>query len=236
MKFPEIDYKFWLRNWHETIGEDKVYTNKNIQEFIEFKDNINSCTQEISSLVNSSKLTKKIILRVVDLIYSWGGKSGRFFYDSSKNKISPRKDLELNTDSLLKYSKGIDYAKKGEAGSKKIFEEIRGIGSSYASKHAYFWSLHSDNPLIIIDSKIAGSLGYKTINQLNSKIDYHNLVTNFKNKSIEEFSEKNPVLIERALFAFHNHYFKNDNSGWRKNESVKDYEEAKLLAKELFTS
>ena len=234
MKFPKIDYEFWLKNWHKTIGENRVYTNKNMLEFIDYEKDINSCTQEISCLVNSPKLNKKIILRVVDLIYSWGGKSGRFYYDTSKNKPCYRKELELNTDLFLKYSKGIEYAKKGQSESKNIFEQISGIGASYASKHAYFWSLHSDNPLIIVDSKIAGSLGYETINQLNSNINYRNLVTEFKNKSIEEFGEKNPMLIERALFAFHNHYFKNDNSGWRRYKIEKDLVEAKLLAKELF--
>ena len=60
MKFPKIDYEFWLNNWHKTIGENRVYTNKNMLEFIDYEKEINSCTQEFSSLVNSPKLNKKI--------------------------------------------------------------------------------------------------------------------------------------------------------------------------------
>ena len=79
MNFPDIDYKFWLRKWSDTIGQDSVYTNKHMEKYIQFEGDINQCTEEIIQLTNQSNPNKKTILRVIDLIYSWGGRSGRMF-------------------------------------------------------------------------------------------------------------------------------------------------------------
>lgn len=234
MKFPTIDYKFWLSNWSESIGNLNTYTNKNMIDYIIFKDDINSCTNEIFSIVKSERADKASILRVVDLIYSWGGRSGRLFYASSKGRTSPREELEVNESVFLKYMKGIELAKRGDPDSILKFCEINGIGPSYASKHAYFWSLNSNNPLIIVDSKIAGSLGYKTINSLQNDFSYEKIVAAFKVKAFEEFGEYNPSSVERALFAFHNNYFLNNNSGWRNKIENTDQSEALRLAKILF--
>ena len=75
MTFPNINYKFWLQNWNDSIGNDKVYSNKHMEHYIVFDGDINECTDEIIKLTETSKLDKKSILRVIDLIYSWGGKS-----------------------------------------------------------------------------------------------------------------------------------------------------------------
>ena len=234
MKFPAIDYKFWLSNWSKSIGEQKTYTNKNMIKYIIFDGNINSCTDEIFSIVKFNEINKLSILRVIDLIYSWGGRSGRLFYASSRGKLSPRENLEVNESALKKYIDGVKLARNGNPDSIKYFCEINGIGPSYASKHAYFWSLNSNNPLIIVDSKIAGSLGYKNINSLQKNFSYKKIITSFKNKALEEYNFSNPSNIERALFAFHNHYFLNDNSGWKNNIEGQDYAEALKLAKILF--
>ena len=236
MKFPKIDYKFWLSNWGESVGQKKAYTNKNMIEYIVFDGDINSCTNEIFDLVKSSRTNKASVLRVVDLIYSWGGRSGRLFYASTKGKFSPRKELETNEDTFSKYLKGVALAQAGKSDSIDQFCKVNGIGPSYASKHAYFWSINSENPLIIVDSKIAGALGYKTIDELEKRHNYKNIVESFKNKAVDEFEEANPSKIERALFAFHKYYFLNNNNDWKNNIEGHDYDEALKLAEILFDS
>ena len=234
MKFPKIDYLYWLSNWSNSIGEKATYSNKNMVEYIVFNGDINSCTNEIFTLVKANDLNKSSILRVVDLIYSWGGKSGRMFYASIKGEISPRQSLGEDDVVFSKYLQGVQLAKQGSTESIKKFCSIDRIGLSYASKHAYFWSLGSENPLIIVDSKIAGTLGYKTISSLESKLDYKLIVKAFKDKAIEVFNEDDPSKVERALFAFHNHYFLNDNSGWKNKIKSQDFCEAENLANVLF--
>lgn len=234
MIFPEIDYKFWMSYWDESIGKGEVYTNKNIQKYIRFNKDINHCTSEINELIRKKDIDKKNILRVVDLIYCWGGPSGRMFYSKTKGRISPREELETYETTYKTYLKGIEYAKKGDPECIKIFNKIRGVGSSYASKHSYFWSLNSSNPLIIVDSKIAGSLGYKTIDDLERHYNYNDIVKSFLIKSQIEFNEKNPSKVERSLFAFHNFYFLNDNSNWKNKDQFKDYTVAEKIANIIF--
>ena len=74
---PDIDYKYWLQNWENTIGNKKIYSNKNLSKYLNITGNINWCTKEIIKLTSQNNPSKKIILRVIDLIYSWGGQIGR---------------------------------------------------------------------------------------------------------------------------------------------------------------
>jgi hypothetical protein len=234
MKFPNIDYNFWLLNWNQSIGEGKVYTNKNIEKYIKFEKDINACTTEIIELTKNDEIISKNVFRVIDLIYSWGGRSGRMFYSKTKDKISPREEIGTNKDTYQTYLEGIELAKRGKTESIEKFNSIRGIGSSYASKHSYFWSINSENPLIIVDSKIAGALGYKTIELLEKKSKYNETVKYFVDKAEMEFKDRNPSKIERALFAFHNFYFLNDNSNWKNKTESRDFTEANRIAKLLF--
>ncbi len=235
MEFPKIDYKHWFNQWTLDVGGASVYSNKNLTKYIRFDGNINSCTSEIFTLVKATEITKANILRVVDLIYSWGGPSGRMFYASKKGEIAPRESLE-NDDSVFSiYMNAIQLAKQGKEESINEFCKIAGIGRSFGSKHAYFWSLDSKNPLIIIDSKIAGALGYSTIESLDKAHKYGEIVSKFRTLALEKFNEDDPSKIERALFAFHNYYFLNDNSGWKNEVSGHNFPEANALSAKLFS-
>jgi hypothetical protein len=55
MNFPNIDYEFWFSYWGDSIGKMPVYSNKNMKPYIEFKNDINSCTQEIYELTKKDK-------------------------------------------------------------------------------------------------------------------------------------------------------------------------------------
>ena len=140
---------------------------------------------------------------------------------------------EQNDNTFRKYLEGIELAKNGKTESIEKFNGIRGIGLSYSSKHSYFWSISSAYPLIIIDSKIAGSLGYKTLDLLGKDINYNEIVKSFVEKAEVEFQDKNPIKVERALFSFHNFYFLNDNNGWKNKNKFKDFKEAERLANDL---
>jgi muramoyltetrapeptide carboxypeptidase LdcA involved in peptidoglycan recycling len=231
---PVINYEFWLDQWDKQIGAEKVYSNKNTKQFIVFDGNTSECANKIVELTKEQNLNKEIMLRVVDLIYSWGGPSGRMFYSSVGNNLSPRKELEINGACFATYEKGVKLARAGDAKCKEIFKTIKGIGSSFASKHAYFWSLSSQYPLIIVDSKIAGVLGYQTVEELERKVNYLEIVVKFKEKASVEFGDNDSSKVERALFAFHNYYFLNDNSKWKNKIEFYDYPEAERLAKVLF--
>lgn len=231
MNLPQIDFGFWSENWAKSTGKLPVYSNENLRKFFTFSGDINACTSELKR-ITSAELTTENILTVVDLIYSWGGRSGRMFYAKGK-KCVPRKKIE-EEEVLAIYKTGIDLAKSGSVESIKFFQKVEGIGPSYASKHAYFWSLNSEFPLIIIDSKIAGALGYNTIPHLFRNTSYSEIISEFTKKSEEVFSEKDPSKIERALFSFHNNYFLNNNEGWKKSiQILKDKGEAERIAKAL---
>ncbi|MGI2133967.1 hypothetical protein ACRN93_21955 [Shewanella baltica] len=236
MILPEIDYKFWLSNWKESIGQLQVFSNVNIAKYISFDGDINACTNEIFDIVSSGKTDKESILRVIDLIYSWGGKSGRFFYASTKGLPVPRDEIANNNTVFSMYLQGVVLAQSGNPATINHFCKINGIGPSYASKHAHFWSLKSASPLIIVDSKIAGSLAYSKIEQLRARYSDKDIIAKFNEKARIEFDENDPSKIEKALFAFHNHYFKNDNSGWKNNTPGQDYAAAQKLAATLFNS
>ena len=170
MSFPTIDYGYWLDIWNIQIGNKPIYSNINNRRYINFFGTINSCAEEIGRLISAENLNREIILRVIDLIYLWGGRSGRMFYSENRGVI-PR-DL-LETDQVFQiYLNGIHEAKMGKPLSREIFSNIKGIGTSYSSKHAYFWSLNSGSRLIIVDSKIAGALGFASIQELYQNISY----------------------------------------------------------------
>lgn len=237
LKLPEIDYEFWLKNWSESVGLKPAYKNKNSILFLNHSLTINQCTKEIIKLTSTNNSDKEHVLKIIDLIYAWGGRSGRLFYASKKGDKIPRQVLGEDMSEFNTYLKGVELAKKGNAKSKDTFSKVYGIGSSYASKHAYFWSLDSNSPLIILDSKIAGSLGCKSLIELYKVTSYSAVISSFVLKSESVFNEKDPSKVERALFAFHDNYFKNDNSAWKKRpfkESSKDFLTAQRLSSLLF--
>lgn len=237
MVLPKIDYKYWLTMWYEKLEGAPVYTNKNLKKFIQFDKDIGVCISEINELTKNSNPSKVTVLRVIDLIYSCSGPSGRMFYAKTKGKRSAREDFDLLDEVYCRYLEGVYEAQNGNPDCIKIFNSIRGIGASYASKQAYFWSQHSNYPLIIIDSKIAGALGYKTIDKLNQVLTYKNAIKAFIKKAKKELNTVDPSQMEKSLFAFHDFYFLNDNSNWKRKEistSNKDYNAAVKLSKVLF--
>ena len=244
INLPDIDYDYWLDVWKKNQEkDDTAYSNHNMKLFkTTFTDvkNAKECEEKIDQLINeihNLKEQKQLVLTTVDLIYRWGGPSGRMFYAYAIDKKSSRDNLEKNEMLYEIYCDAIELAKKGKISSKFLFQSIPGIGSSFATKHASFWSSNSMKPLIVLDSKIAGTLGFKTLNDLEKEIDYYSVLNEFSSlaKSKINSEKKTAQNLEKALFTFHNHYFLNDNKGWLNNVNSKDkdYSVAKDLAKTL---
>ena len=232
MYFPKIDYPFWLNVWNQSVGLKSTYSNMHSRIFLHFQGDIMTCENEINRLIDavgldySSAENRKTVETVIDLIYAWGGPSGRMFYFDRKGKSSPRIQI-METANFKRYFKGIELAMQSNPLAVETFQSIPGIGSSFASKHAFFWSKSAPKRLIIIDSKIAGALGYVNLQDLFVHHEYTKVLIEFSHKSEDYFGTNDASNIERALFAFHNNYFLNNNKSMRLNPKIsKDFEEA----------
>jgi hypothetical protein len=237
LDFPAIDYQFWLEHWNSVIGSKFVYLSKSSRNYCSYTGSTADCGKRIETKINeiiNLDLTncKSGILEVIDLIYAWGGRSGRMFY-FERNGTVPREHIE-SIEMFSLYVQGIRQAQTSDPDAFSTFQKIFGIGSSFASKHAYFWSKKSKNRLIIIDSKISGALGYATIGSFLNHHPYNHIIEQFTLKAGSEFNKPDGSLVEKALFAFHNNYFLNDNLGMRKGAlQIRDIMEAKRLKDKL---
>lgn len=215
LEIPKINFKYWLDQWEINLS-NKAYHINAMDGFSRIKENISEkeCEDQIRDLVSNildPRNEKFQVLKVIDLIYRWGGPSGRMFYIG---KEKARLMLESKSDLFNRYCGAIELAQKGKASSKFLFQSLPGIGPSFASKHSAFWSANSKTPLIVVDSKIAGCLGYKTLDSLEKDFSYEQILIFFRDtvKTIDTL--KNSQDLEKALFTFHRVYFKNDNNGW----------------------
>jgi hypothetical protein len=206
LNMPSIDYKFWNGQWRQAWNKP-VYTNVHIAKYSSFKGSTIECERLIKAIVTKKSVSDAEILCAIDLINQWGGRTSRLFYTKGKYDTIPRENIE-QTEVLSVYKEGLRLAKDKNVESIEVFQSILGIGPSYSGKHAAFWS---DLNLIIVDSKIAGALGFKTVSALLKQFQYETILEAFDVTAKKNRLNK-PVDIERALFAFHNNYFSNDSS------------------------
>lgn len=230
-----INFKYWIDKYNWNNGAN-VYTNTNITEFSKYNGTPAECVIDINILtseINEENINQKNseILKVIDLINQWGGQTSRMFYSRHvKNNFESPRDRISSNPNLEIYKQGIILSKKINEKAFSIFRNIYGINESFGGKHAMFWS---DFNLIILDNKIAGSLGYKTPKQLLSVLTYQEILNKFRDiQNQNNFA--NPTMVERAFFAFHNNYFKNNNSEFKNNISdFTDIEEAIKIGSKL---
>ncbi len=83
IKFPEINYTYWLDKWYQNINIE-AYHVKAMENFSKIPLGITEkeCEEQIHELVkgiHDIRKEKEHVLRIVDLIYRWGGPSGRNF-------------------------------------------------------------------------------------------------------------------------------------------------------------
>jgi hypothetical protein len=213
-----INYNYWINKYTWNDGAS-VYINNNMLEFTNFIGTPRQCEDEIIRIIsgiNADNIQQKNndILTVIDLINQWGGQTSRMFYSRhARNNFQSPRDRISSEISLNIYKRGIIEAMQINENAFTTFREIYGISDSFSGKHAMFWSNFN---LIIIDNKIAGALGFKKPNSLLNSRSYQDILNDFRIIQNEnQFS--NPTMVERALFAFHSNYFKNDNSGFKNN-------------------
>jgi hypothetical protein len=243
LNFPPINFEYWLSKWQSNQNKE-AYFLPQMTNYSQIKKGITDleCEEEILTLVKKIQdpiQEKEAVLRVIDLIYRWGGRSGRMFYlqNQDKNKM-PRKELAENQDLFHRYCDAIDLAKNGKASSKFLFQTIPGIGSSFASKHATFWSAYSRSPLIVIDSKIVGCFGIEKLEKFDLNYSYESVINEFNEFGKSLTPSLTSQQVERALFTFHLHFFNNENSGWTNKDVIElknseDFDIAAQIAEKL---
>ena len=223
-----INYNYWLNQYAWNNGVN-VYTNINIAEFSNYLGTPAECEIEINRLIsdiniNNIENRNNEILYIIDLINQWGGQTSRMFYSRHRrnNNQSPR-DRIMMPGNLNEYKRGIIESMEINEAAFQIFRNIYGISDSFSGKHARFWSNFN---LIIIDNKIAGTMGFRNPTLLLNNRTYQEILNDFREIQIEN-GFLTPTMVERSLFAFHNNYFKNDNTGFKNNiTNFTDCEEA----------
>ena len=213
MKTPELDYNYWLAAWNNAIGNANAYTNINIIPWSNFQGSLNQCEEEILNITTNDNLTDLDVFRAIDLINQWGGKTSRMFYALRNNQNVSSRQLIMEEPNLSYYKEGINLAKANDYNAVDSFKNINGIGPSFMGKHATFWSGFN---MVIIDNKIAGTLGYKNPNRLLSIYNYAEFMNHIKIIKIN-YDLQNPVYVERGIFSFHKNYFDNENTRFKFN-------------------
>ena len=129
---------------------------------------------------------------IFDLIHVWGGWSGRSPYVNSESRLHPNKwqGFYLEGARLAKIQKYEEALKE--------FEKIKGIGTSFASKHLRFWS----DKFPILDVRISLILrGVKTPTCGNYKENLRIL------KDLGNCWGCSPIRAEEIIYTFSTYYF-----------------------------
>ena len=254
LSLPQIDYDFWKE-------KNPYYSSKKLDDqtmrgikLVQKTGLLNSVIDDDGNILIKSnaalieiiiekiknfdlaKSSNNELLEIFDLIQAWGGSTGRVPY--VKPKIDPYRfrNIEEYANTYREAIKVIINLKSkplDDASIKKAEELIRrlkGVGISFATKHLFFWStgLNLEIKLPIYDSRM--QLLIRGANKLSSAPNY----TEFK-KALEHQGRQSNIgseIIERALFAFSQNYFLNENLEIVKDYSLsKDIEVAESLSK-----
>ena len=211
MQIPNLDYNYWLNGWNNAIGNAKAYSNINIIPWSNFQGTLLQCEAEILNITNKQDLSDEDIFRAIDLINQWGGKTSRMFYAIKNNQNVSSRQLIMEEQNLSYYKEGINLARANNYDAVDYFKKVNGIGASFMGKHAAFWSGFN---MVIIDNKIAGTLGYKNPNSLLSIYNYTEFMNHINSIKINN-DLQNPVYVERGIFSFHSNYFDNENTRFK---------------------
>ena len=145
-------------------------------------------------------LTK--LSRIFDLIQAWGGRTGRTPYVNKKGNIQSSRDLfSVWCENYL--NGVISVYEDNPVSALKHWRKIDGLGSSFTPKHLRFWS--SKYP--VLDTRI--SLLLSGSKRLLRKPEYYDEFLILLSQLAERFGS-NILETEKAIFAFSQHYFKND--------------------------
>jgi len=155
---------------------------------------------EIQKRTLEIPISKSDLIKTIQMIHFWGGSTGRYFMINRKGG-SYIEQFKANPDQIRIYKEACKQASLSNPDAFDLFCKIKGIGPSFAGKHAYFWS-PSNNPLIIIDKYIAHYFDANNAKDLlKKKKGYANIVNEFQ-KLKKEYKVKNILVVERGIFQF----------------------------------
>ena len=188
-----------------------------------------TCNQLIDQIygdITEYRLTKKddLAIRIFDMIQLWGGVMGiKKFYFSGL-----RHDLPKWLPNYISFIKVVseeanEQSVKVQGGLEKLLS-IYGLGMSFASKHLKFW-----NNLPIFDDRISLLLYSSKAKKVSNYLKFLDDVSDLASQSGLTILE-----VETSLFAFSQHYFKNDKlllTG--KNINGRDYDVAREIAQKI---
>jgi len=158
--------------------------------------------EEVSNFYPANPDYKKLLF-VFDLVQAWGGQTGRRPYIIKKgSKVSSR---ERSNDWQDTYLEGVRLALRDDpVQALSAWRRIDGLGASFAPKHLRFWS----DRYPVLDTRISVLLcGTKRL--LYNPDGYKEFIVMIR--SLASAFGANILDTEKALFAFSQNFFMNDN-------------------------
>ena len=252
IKLPvlNIDYEYW-KNKNSFYSTDKLLPGDSIS--VGLKQAAKGNLLDIASIKTPhdliSKIEKRIkivnlhncsdtdLLIIFDLIQGWGGKQNRHSYNARLGKpplrISDPSKFALSykevIETLFETKHVTRYDKKFIQSIVKGVESVDSLRLPFGSKHLFFWSWKSNFAKIyyIYDTRMKNLM--KSI-FLKTGVSYYEFLI-FLEETTDKFNLRSPLIAERAIFGFSNHFFPNGSlciNNHQKNS--KDFEEALKLS------
>ncbi|MDA9310708.1 hypothetical protein N9Q35_00925 [Amylibacter sp.] len=225
----KIDLTYWMdKNTHYgdvPLNKSMRTAQTNLKNY-NISYDFETCNQLIDQIhadIAEYHLTKKdnLAIRIFDIIQLWGGGMGikRFYFSGTRH------DLPKWLPNYISFIKVVseednEQSIKVQVGLEKLLS-IYGLGMSFASKHLKFW-----NNLPIFDDRISLLLYSSKAKKISAYLKFLDDVSNLASQSGLTILE-----VETSLFAFSQHYFKNDKlllTG--KNTNDVDYDIAREIA------
>lgn len=155
---------------------------------------------EIKKKITNFNHDNSELFEVIYMIHKWGGVTGRYFIMNRKGGSNLEK-FKQNERQIDIYKRAISRAVNGDPSAFDLFCEIKGIGASFAGKHAYFWSM-PHRPMIIVDRLVANFFGLNTSEALIKKFGSYSLLYDFFEDQREILGLKSVLDLERGIFQY----------------------------------
>jgi hypothetical protein len=134
------------------------------------------------------------------LIHKWGGVTGRYFLMNKKGggffEVFKKDEKQIDI-----YKRAANLSIEGDPSAFDLFCDIKGIGASFAGKHAYFWST-TRKPLIIIDKLISNFFGFNTPESLLKEFGGYKKLYEYFTSESKRLGLKNVLVLERGIFQY----------------------------------
>jgi hypothetical protein len=155
---------------------------------------------EIKKRTIEIPVNKNDLIKTIQMIHHWGGSTGRYFMTNRKGG-SYLEQFKANPNQIKIYREACKQASLSNPEAFHLFCNIKGIGPSFAGKHAYFWS-PSKNPLVIIDKYVAHYFDANNAKELLQKKKGYSKTIELFNNLKKEHKVNSILVIERGIFQY----------------------------------